>query len=930
MKKGILRNANLQIGKGGGKEPIVLLGEEQQYPAGTLGDINFILESGGKGEKGDKGDPGEPGEKGEKGDKGDKGEKGDQGNSGYSGAAGELEVVNNLVDGGATAALSAEMGKRLSENLQEEISTKDIYGIVYPALTSGVTIDFTVTPPIWKEQTQRNLYLIPYTYREGDYLSVIANSINPAYWIFLTSNSHAVGTTVALAKEGQNSWDTTPAGTSIEVKIPSNCTYICINDSYGNTEAAKYRPQQTRIVNKQPIDIELLKHGIDSISLECKNAIRNYNTIASVGLWEGSTGTIQALDSQERSIRAHLYIPAKGYKRIRVIIPSSYYAGAFFINNKDIKQASQSDGTWYNGTLEVYSDGKLDIMLNIKYGDAGTSKMTQNMLNSVVWSITLLEPIYNVPAAPIHIVDDNYEFEKVLTDIRIGNFKNLNTQLYRPYDTRRAYKIINKAPSGTYIVKVPEGFYVVAYGFVDAETPIPLQEDWTNELKFVNNHYDNIILSFKYGDNMSFTYEIIEEMIVTLKHFSVIEESVMLLNSSKQSKIASLCRKHIPGSTYSTAKYFVFAHITDTHGINKTVSRAVEYLNNYQDIDMLLHTGDIQRKSFNDSQVSTVGINNISEVIQALNKANKPFLLSLGNHDQNGAGGNAVTLNGIYTRFMKPMVDKGWLLENVNIETDNNATWYYKDFDKYNIRFICLNSFDPLYDGYETSKGMDDNYTKYSPQQIAWLISTLQSVPEEYHVIVALHTPYDSGTGDYPVIINNDWSSTAKINAGTHGSGQPSKLNGNPMLDILAAYKTKTSITETYSYNESAVQTALGNISVDADFSQAEGTLVFMPIGHNHDDWIGEFQSKGNIKCVCMAGSILTEPDSDLGRGYLDGTSDEWKQRANILEQKMQGQSQDAINVYIVRTDLRKVYIVRIGADFTTDLRERVLTSFEY
>ena len=42
---------------------------------------------------------------------------GSQGNSGYSGAAGELEVVNNLVDGGETAALSAEMGVVLRSRL---------------------------------------------------------------------------------------------------------------------------------------------------------------------------------------------------------------------------------------------------------------------------------------------------------------------------------------------------------------------------------------------------------------------------------------------------------------------------------------------------------------------------------------------------------------------------------------------------------------------------------------------------------------------------------------------------------------------------------------------------------------------------------------------------------------------------------------------
>lgn len=44
---------------------------------------------------------------------------GTQGNSGYSGAAGELEVVNNVTQGGATAALSAEMGKTLEGEISQ-------------------------------------------------------------------------------------------------------------------------------------------------------------------------------------------------------------------------------------------------------------------------------------------------------------------------------------------------------------------------------------------------------------------------------------------------------------------------------------------------------------------------------------------------------------------------------------------------------------------------------------------------------------------------------------------------------------------------------------------------------------------------------------------------------------------------------------------
>ena len=52
--------------------------------------------------------------------------KGEQGNSGYQGAAGELKVVNNLTDGDAAAALSAEMGKQLAQSLFGEERYEEI------------------------------------------------------------------------------------------------------------------------------------------------------------------------------------------------------------------------------------------------------------------------------------------------------------------------------------------------------------------------------------------------------------------------------------------------------------------------------------------------------------------------------------------------------------------------------------------------------------------------------------------------------------------------------------------------------------------------------------------------------------------------------------------------------------------------------------
>lgn len=91
-----------------------------QGEQGEKGADGAIGPEGPKGDKGDTGPQGPQGERGEQGPvgpEGPQGPKGDQGNSGYTGAAGELEVVNNLTQGGATAALSAEMGKELSAKI---------------------------------------------------------------------------------------------------------------------------------------------------------------------------------------------------------------------------------------------------------------------------------------------------------------------------------------------------------------------------------------------------------------------------------------------------------------------------------------------------------------------------------------------------------------------------------------------------------------------------------------------------------------------------------------------------------------------------------------------------------------------------------------------------------------------------------------------
>ena len=100
------------------------------------------------------------------------GPQGEQGNSGYTGAAGELEVVNNLSDGGATAALSAEMGKVLQNNI-DALKVIEVNEDGFYVVDGSYNIGLKLTD---------NFYANPYGDRGSRYagkrLSILGDSIS--------------------------------------------------------------------------------------------------------------------------------------------------------------------------------------------------------------------------------------------------------------------------------------------------------------------------------------------------------------------------------------------------------------------------------------------------------------------------------------------------------------------------------------------------------------------------------------------------------------------------------------------------------------------------------------------------------------------------------------------------------------------------------
>jgi len=116
---------------------------------------------------------------------------GSQGNSGYSGAASELEVVNNLTDGGATKALSAEQGKVLKGDIDSYAGIKasvfdnQLWAKRDVDLENEVARDYMLLlSGTMGTNDERKHFCVPV--EPGEVVNIVGNSENYARFAFLT------------------------------------------------------------------------------------------------------------------------------------------------------------------------------------------------------------------------------------------------------------------------------------------------------------------------------------------------------------------------------------------------------------------------------------------------------------------------------------------------------------------------------------------------------------------------------------------------------------------------------------------------------------------------------------------------------------------------------------------------------------------------
>ena len=374
-------------------------------------------------------------------------------------------------------------------------------------------------------------------------------------------------------------------------------------------------------------------------------------------------------------------------------------------------------------------------------------------------------------------------------------------------------------------------------------------------------------------------------------------ENALKRNAYKQSAMSAIASQI--GFVYPTkpkTHYLCFIHQSDIHGDVPRYERMLAFANSQDNVAAILNTGDYSQSSYDTEDFENT-------YVAGLKLSSIPNFPVVGNHDVslNGAiGSGDETIANVTARYITPYMSGLGAVQG-------DGAYYYKDFTSFKIRLIVLCEYElpRIAEAGETSYKYNLNNRYISQDQATWLVSTLNSVPEDYGVIIALHSPID--TLD---LIDNDFTcSVPTTSMGDYGQG--------PIIqEIVDAWITKSTLSKTYANTLNAPATDVPDVTVSADFTNAEGEFVCYLTGHTHRDYVGTSHLAAEKQiCICISCGTIS-------RTYFSMADD--------LLREADSQSEDLFNMIAFDTDRKQIRILRVGASQTADMRHREMTCIPY
>lgn len=342
-------------------------------------------------------------------------------------------------------------------------------------------------------------------------------------------------------------------------------------------------------------------------------------------------------------------------------------------------------------------------------------------------------------------------------------------------------------------------------------------------------------------------------------------------------------------------KRFTALITTDVHSDNDRLKNAIEILNKAPSIDCGFCLGDIQGSNFAE--------NDGSWYTNIVNASEKPFYTILGNHDQKNYSANSTILVGTggtpseaFNKFIQP---------TLSVLGQEIIMPYYKVLnDTYKIAILCLNNYDiPIDKNEDGTFIIPRDGECISTEQLEWFINELNTIPTDYHLIIARHSfPNENEC------IDDKWSQTGSLG----GSAKVYEDN-NIIPDIVNAWINGTSLSKSYAPISGYELCPTHNVNVDFT-SRGQGNFICYLVGHSHTDRI--------------CSSTLYE--NQIIVGFCATTADFANNYCSDLPRVRGTRSEDAITAVTVDTTERKIRLVRFGSDITFDLIKRDITTIDY
>lgn len=325
----------------------------------------------------------------------------------------------------------------------------------------------------------------------------------------------------------------------------------------------------------------------------------------------------------------------------------------------------------------------------------------------------------------------------------------------------------------------------------------------------------------------------------------------------------------------------------DFHHDQKRLESSVRFLNFYECLDCAINLGDTMAENFAEDDGKWY--------LQIISESKKPYLAVIGNHDMGNSNLVSISANGpaAYERFIKPCE------KSLGFCTEGRA-YYVKYFEKYKVALVVLNNYDfpdETEDGehYKIHRGAK----VFSEEQLNWLINVLNKIPTDYTLIVSFHAlPFPATPLETP-FTQDELTETASGNTAYEGD--------NLLCEIINAWVSGGNAALSC-FPKKKYEGMLPDINIKADFTKrGKGLFACYLMGHIHEDII--------LKCDKYPyQTVIAHPSS---------SADTWQNYCSDLPRAEGTKAEDCLTVLSLDSKKREIRLVRIGSDFTMEMKER-------